>query len=222
MTTGLLKYKDGNKRTQIAPVFLMLGTLMVGYSFLLLLGAVPTSKEAVMRVPSYTSLAPLEGQVKSYRHNNLNLRPEMVCTDEQRDKINQQLDLESGNVNVAGCNDPDWLDSFFEEEEDIGSESFLGISVGCNKGTDAVQIARLGMSDAKFDVSVWTQFIGDIITVCPAREQGQVKFPKRKGEIHCIEPMLNNVVLINNASRHLDLSSEEFVVTQAAISARVS
>lgn len=222
MTTGLLKYKDGNKRTQIAPVFLILGTLMVGFYFLLLLGAVPTSKEAVMRVPSYTSLAPLEGQVKSYRHNNLNLRPEMVCTDEQRDKINQQLDLESGNVNVAGCNDPDWLDSFFEEEEDIGSESFLGISVGCNKGTDAVQIARLGMSDAKFDVSVWTQFIGDIITVCPAREQGQVKFPKRKGEIHCIEPMLNNVVLINNASRHLDLSSEEFVVTQAAISARVS
>ena len=92
------------------------------------------------------------------------------------------------------------------------------ILIGRNKGTDAVQIARLGMSYAKFDVSVWTQFIGDIITVCPAREQGQVKFPKRKGEIHCIEPMLNNVVLINNASQHLDLSSEEFVVTQAAIS----
>ena len=112
MTTGLLKYKDGNKRTQIAPVFLILGTFMVGYYFLLLLGAVPTSKETVMRVPSYTSPAPLEGQVKSYRHTNLNLRPETVCTDEQRDKINQQLDLESGNVNVAGCNDPDWLDSF--------------------------------------------------------------------------------------------------------------
>ena len=222
MTTGLLKYKDGNKRTQIATVFLILGTLMVSYYFLLLLGAVPTSKEMVMRVPSYTSPAPLEGQVKSYRHTNLNLRPETVCTDEQRDKINQQLDLESGNVNVAGCNDPDWLDSFSEEEADIGSESFLGISVGCNKGTDAVQIARLGMSDAKFDVSAWTQFIGDIITVCPAREQGQVKFPKRNGEMHCIEPMLNNVVLVNNASRHLDLNSEEFVVTQAAISARVS
>ena len=222
MTTGLLKYKDGNKRTQIAPVFLILGTFMVGYYFLLLLGAVPTSKEMVMRVPSYTSPAPLEGQVKSYRHTNLNLRPETVCTDEQRDKINQQLDLESGNVNVARCNDPDWLDSFSEEESDIGLESFLGISVGCNKGTDAVQIARLGMSDAKLDVSVWTQFIGDIITVCPAREQGQVKFPKRNREMNCIEPMLKNVVLVNNASRHLDLNSEEFVVTQAAISPRVS
>jgi hypothetical protein len=177
-----------------------------------------------MRVPNirHTSPAPLEGQVKSYRHLNLNLWPEKQCTDEQRDKINQQLDLESGNVNVAGCNDPDWLDSFFEEEADIGSESFLGISVGCNKGMDAVQISRLGMSDAKFDVSAWTEFIGDIITVCPAREQGQVKFPKRNGEMHCIEPMLNIIVLVNNASRHLDLHSEEFVVTQAAISARVS
>ena len=222
MTTGLLKYKYGNTRAQIAPVFVVLGTLMMGYYFLLLRGAAPTSKEAIMRVINYTSPAPLEGQVKSYRHNNLNLQPEKDCTDEQRDKINQQLNLESGNVNVAGCNDPDWLDLFFEEEANIGSEFFLGISVGCNKGTDAVQIARLGMSDAKFDVSAWTEFIGDIITVCPAREQGQVKSPKRKGEMHCIEPMLNNIALVNNASRHLDLNSEEFVVTQAAISARVS
>ncbi|KAL3766071.1 hypothetical protein ACHAW5_007766 [Stephanodiscus triporus] len=156
----------------------------------------------------------------NYRHDNLNLQPEKECTEEQRNKINQKLGLESGNVQVAGCNDPDWLDSFFEEEADIGTASFLGISVGCNKGTDAVQMARLGMSDLKINVSAWTEFLGSIITVCPAREQGPVNFPKRNGEMHCIEPMLNNIILINNASQHLGLDSKEFVVTQAAISAR--
>jgi len=44
MTTGLLKHKYGIKRAQIDPVVVILGTLMVGYYFLLLLGAVPTCK----------------------------------------------------------------------------------------------------------------------------------------------------------------------------------
>jgi len=91
-----------------------------------------------------------------------------------------------------------------------------------SQGTDAIQTARLGMSDPKFDVSAWTEYIGNIITVCPAREQGQIKFAKRNGEMHCIEPMQNNVALVNNASASLGLNSEEFVVTQAAISGRVS
>jgi hypothetical protein len=91
-----------------------------------------------------------------------------------------------------------------------------------SQGTDAIQTARLGMSDPKFNVSAWTEYIGNIITVCPAREQGQIKFAKRNGEMHCIEPMQNNVALVNNASASLGLNSEEFVVTQAAISGRVS
>lgn len=90
------------------------------------------------------------------------------------------------------------------------------------QGTDAIHTARLGMSDPKFNVSAWTEFIGNIITVCPAREQGQIKFAKRNGEMHCIEPMQNNVALVNNASASLGLNSEEFVVTKAAISGRVS
>jgi len=90
------------------------------------------------------------------------------------------------------------------------------------QGTDAIQTARLGMSDPKFNVSAWTEYIGKIKTVCPARKQGKIKLAKRKGEMHCIEPMQNNVALVINASASLGLNSEEFVVTQAAISGRVS
>ena len=91
-----------------------------------------------------------------------------------------------------------------------------------SQGTDAIQTARLGMSDPKFDVSAWKEYIGNIITVCHPREQGKIKFAKRNGEMHCIEPMQNNIALVIDASASLGLNSEEFVVTQAAISGRVS
>ena len=71
-------------------------------------------------------------------------------------------------------------------------------------------------------MSAWKEYIGNIITVCHPREQGKIKFAKRNGEMHCIEPMQNNVALVIDASTSLGLNSEEFVVTQAAISGRVS
>jgi hypothetical protein len=55
------------------------------------------------------------------------------------------------------------LDLFFEEEADIGTQSFLSISIGCNKkGTDAIHTARLGLSDPTFDVPVWNKKLKDL------------------------------------------------------------
>ena len=113
----------------------MLVLLILGLVILLFARAapniIPNSGEVSTRVANYNiSQTPKES---SYRHDNLNLQPEKECTEQQREKINVQLNLESGNVQVQGCNDPNWLDLFFEEEADIGTESFLGISVGCNK-----------------------------------------------------------------------------------------
>ena len=100
-------------------VLLILGLIALLLNILI----IPNSEEVSTRVANYSS----------YRHDNLILQPEEECTKQQREKINIQLKLESGNVRVRGCNDPSYLDSFFEEEADIGTESFLGISVGCNK-----------------------------------------------------------------------------------------
>ena len=65
-----------------------------------------------------------------YSHGNLDLPPEEVCTKDQQNTINCQLGLNKSKVNVGGCQSTDWFVSFFEEEEDIGTESFLSINIG--------------------------------------------------------------------------------------------
>ena len=116
----------------------------------------------------------------------------------------------------------DWLDLFYEEEADIGTESFVGISIGCNKGDDAVHTARMGMSDAMFDNSAWKVAIGGLNGVCPEHHDHvkEIKFPKRDGEMHCVEAMPRNFELVQNASIALGFDSRQFVVVNAALSAR--
>jgi hypothetical protein len=130
--TRLIKQHQagGSKQRGLIIMFVL---LILGLITLLIARVAPNiipSSEVSTRVANYISQTPQES---SYRHDNLNLQPQKECTEQQREKINVQLNLESGNVQVQGCNDPNWLDSFFEEEADIGTESFLGISVGCNK-----------------------------------------------------------------------------------------
>jgi hypothetical protein len=131
--TRLMKQHQASGSKQRG-LIIMFALLILGLITLLFARAapniIPNSEEVSTRVANYISPTPQES---SFRHDNLNLQPEKECTEQQREKINVQLNLESGNVQVQGCNDPNWLDSFFEEEADIGTESFLGISVGCNK-----------------------------------------------------------------------------------------
>jgi len=157
-----------------------------------------------------------------YRHENLDLNPATPCTEEQRSKIVQQIVHDDDNLKFRhGCFDSDWLDSFFTEESDIGTEDFVGISVGCNKGTDAVLAARMGMNDRAYDAPAWLETIGlGHTTVCPNKKQKKIYLPKRNGEMHCIEPMPNNFRAVDNASNSLGLMKEGFVVTNAAVSAR--
>jgi FkbM family methyltransferase len=156
-----------------------------------------------------------------YSHDNVNLTPVKECTEEQRSKIQDQLGLSSGSVKLNGCFDTDWLDAFFEEVDDIGSEYFIGISVGCNVGTDAISTARMGMSDPKFDVPSWINALGRVerpFCGSKKRNQGATNFPIREGEMHCIEPMPSNAMVLNNAMKTLILDEGRFVVSHAAIS----
>ena len=125
-----MKQQTGGSKQRRGQIFMFVLLILGLIELLLNILIIPNSEEVSTRVANYISQTPQES---SYRHDNLNLQPEKECTEQQREKINVQLNLESGNVQVQGCNDPNWLDSFFEEEADIGTESFLGISVGCNK-----------------------------------------------------------------------------------------
>lgn len=167
-----------------------------------------------------TVTAPQQEEEKLYVHDNRNIPQAEQCTNEQRSRISDQLGLTSGRVwSVYGCHDGVYLESFFEEESNIGSESFLGISVGCNKGVDAVRTARMGMMDESFDIPSYKNALGNLRIACSNfdKEQMDIKFPKRGGEMHCIEPMPNNVKAIKGAKEKAGLGSN-FIVTQAAIS----
>ena len=169
-----------------------------------------------------------------YTHDNRNLPVVDQCTKEERSRIVSQLVLDSNTtVNFEnfhklnqkeqrwiGCFESEWLDSFFEEEANIGSEDFVGISVGCNKGTDAILAARMGMSNPNYDVPAWLEVIGNLPTLCLTKKQGEIHFPQRKGEMHCIEPMPNNVQSLNEATAELGLEGDGFVVSSAAISSK--
>jgi FkbM family methyltransferase len=164
------------------------------------------------------------GEHDWYSHDNVNLPTAEECTEEQRSKIKKQLGLPGGRVQVSGCFDADWLDAFFEEEEDIGTEYFIGISVGCNMGTDAINTARMGMSDPKFDVPSWVDALGEVrqpicggLIPSKMRDQGATNFPTRKGEMHCIEPMPSNALVLDNAIKKLGMDVGRFVVSHAAI-----
>jgi FkbM family methyltransferase len=162
-----------------------------------------------------------DGEHVWYSHYNLNLPTVEKCTEEQRSKIEVQLGLSHNRVKgLSGCFDADWLDAFFEEEEDIGTEHFIGISVGCNVGTDAINTARMGMSDPKFDVFSWIDALGEVVPpVCGKKNrQGATNFPLREGEMHCIEPMPSNALVLNNAIRASGVDEGRFVVSHAAIS----
>ena len=126
---------------------------------------------------------------RPYSHDNSNLVDISECTNDQMQAISSQLQLEVGGGNAihqeTNCPNPTWLTDFYKEENDIGSSSFLGVSIGCNKGHDAIRAARMGMSTAEFDVNKWMDAVGiKGGFVCGTDDQPEIVFPNRMGEMH--------------------------------------
>jgi FkbM family methyltransferase len=167
------------------------------------------------------------------------------CTEDQRRKIAKQLiiqdDTEFMKTDKKGygrlphmfkCPQTEWIESFYEQQQqqqqqDGGLDTFpfLGISVGCNKGDDAIRTARMGMFSTDFDVTIWNnQFNwyrgGPCQQVSSSAQQMRLlseKTSRRSGEMHCIEPMPSTFKEIKRASDALELESKGFIVSHAAI-----
>ena len=89
------------------------------------------------------------------------------------------------------------------------------------KGNDAILAARMGMSTPDFDEPAWENALSAAGCHACSRvneKQSKINFPKREGEMYCIEPMHKTFPLLENASATLGLDSENFVLTNAAIS----
>jgi len=166
---------------------------------------------------------------KIYQHDVSNMTLAVPCDESMMSRIQEQLSSKQVLRRSTSCPDSTWIEAFFGNEYDIGSDDhFVGISVGCNKGNDAVRTAMMGMSAPVFVESAWndairaaTHGINLAQYACPPdakREEFKINSPTRGGEMHCIEPMPSNFALLKNASESLGLADVNFVVANAAVS----
>ena len=98
---------------------------------------------------------------------------------------------------------------------------FLGISIGCNKGQDAIKLARVGTGSAEYDVDSWLDSVPARNFACghTKNEDSDLSGTRRAGELHCVEPLPSNFVMLQVASAKLGLSEDNgWHLTQAAIS----
>jgi len=175
------------------------------------------------------------------------------CTKEQRINITKQLSFPT-DYDLKGmalrkiqklkwprarwlrCPNPSWLTSYYREESvkrvnsTSGSRSddedyFLGISVGCNKGHDAIRTARMGMFTPEFDANQWGKAFHKNATItrggCKQEFSSQATInagsQSRTGEMHCIEPMPSTFHQLQAASEQLGLHAKGLLLTHAAI-----
>eukprot|EP00548_Thalassiothrix_antarctica_P016299 CAMPEP_0194196850 /NCGR_PEP_ID=MMETSP0154-20130528/76888_1 /TAXON_ID=1049557 /ORGANISM="Thalassiothrix antarctica, Strain L6-D1" /LENGTH=380 /DNA_ID=CAMNT_0038921483 /DNA_START=605 /DNA_END=1748 /DNA_ORIENTATION=+ len=102
---------------------------------------------------------------------------------------------------------------------------FLGISVGCNKGHDAIRTARMGMFTPEFDANQWGKAFHKNATItrggCKQEFSSQATInagsQSRTGEMHCIEPMPSTFHQLQAASEQLGLHAKGLLLTHAAI-----
>ena len=80
----------------------------------------------------------------------------------------------------------------------------------------------MGLSNKAFDIIDWknTAIFDNSIGMCrqDKKIQQEIVFPKRTGEMHCIEPMPGTYAVLKQASENLKLGDQGFIVSYAAIS----
>jgi FkbM family methyltransferase len=162
----------------------------------------------------------------TYQHDVTTLPTVVSCNETMMSIINQQIPNKNVLSQSTACPETVWVDAFFGNTSDIGSNQFVGISVGCNKGNDAIRTARMGMSLSDFNETGWNKAIiaanggKEMRFACSQdgkRVEFEVNFSGREGEMHCIEPMPSNFALLMNATQSLGLDKKNFVVTNAAV-----
>ena len=128
------------------------------------------------------------------------------------------------------CPKSTWIEDFYKESHEVelasNDNSFLGVSIGCNKAYDAIDTARMGMRNPKFDRTQWAKALAGLGLsdpgVCKQKNSPQFDLkkdlPPRIGEMHCVEPMPMTFQALENATQGLNLGDEGFVVTKEASS----
>lgn len=197
------------------------------------------------------------GEVQARRESSFP-KPQ-ACTNDQLIKIRHQLPpevcVEQYSLNLlfthlcplttaTNCPNASWLDDYYLElqrnssSSDLIPPNFLGISVGCNKGFDAINTLRMGTFDDSISKASWKQAMthdgsslhhsvcnqdaaDDIFEVLePYQKDSTSKsnLPHPEGEMHCIEPMPQTYAKLNRSAEVLGYSQKGLKITHGAIS----
>jgi FkbM family methyltransferase len=170
-------------------------------------------------------------QLKTVRRQ---LRPD-TCVSAIQDPFLQRCSL----TQHTKCPDAsNYLDEYYDElqqeylkgiqnNDNDGMEPFVGLSVGCNKGFDALNTLRRGTFDASLSKDDWRmEMTKDGIlheSVCvqnitlPFQVSPNIQQP-RKGIVHCFEPVPSTVQKLQSASTHLGYDQKGYKVIHAAVS----
>jgi len=139
------------------------------------------------------------------------------------------------------CPNATWLDDYYTEihmKKSMYSTTlnsppppFLGISIGCNKGFDAIDMLRMGTCDNTIDKNRWLKAMtedGELHeSVCNQNTTISFEIPQQcqddnslrpKGEMHCVEPMPQTYKKLEQSASILGYTQKGLKVTHAAIS----
>ena len=102
------------------------------------------------------------------------------------------------------CPDETWLRDFLQRP--MTNSSCLAVNVGCNKGLDAIEMARTLSKNSRFSVREWNSLLNSSSRpVCGAPGDIPLSlddFPTA-GQVHCIEPMAGTVRDLKTVSQKL-------------------
>ena len=199
-----------------------------------------------MRIQADESL-PAETQINIQTTSaNTSSHSVTQCSREDLLKIRTHLDpstcldspwLQKCSITKATkCPDPgNWLDEYYAELQqeyitngaDHLDAPFMGFSVGCNKGFDALNTLRMGTFNANLSKTAWGQSMNPDgkmhQSVCnqnvvpPFEVHDNVK-QSRKGEVHCFEPMPTTYEQLDHSAKSLGYEEQGFKVINAAVS----
>jgi hypothetical protein len=134
---------------------------------------------------------------------------------------------------LTKCPNQTWLDAFHKERFHHGSEgtplpSYIGISVGCNKGMDALNSLRVGSQNDRLDKEAWKKefFSGKEVHagVCGQEHEEQVRIEENsvefekgaKHQMYCIEAMPSTADTLAQTAKTLGYDELGMTVINAA------
>jgi FkbM family methyltransferase len=207
-------------------------------------------KSSSINTSSPISQRPLKCTMEQLMKVRSQLSPEM-CIDNHVNSLNF---IQKCTITTATkCPKASWIDQYYRErynqyyESSPGSlannekSSFLGISIGCNKGFDAINTLRMGTFDESINKSLWKRAMTDngknplAGSVCKQdRAEDIFQIPKSpdisaagstnnqkdspRGEMHCVEPMPATYKMLSKSAENLGYTQKGFKVTHAAVS----